>query len=155
MDRCPCCKKHCIKEDLHCEKGRMYFSNYQLTNNDDHLYMLLKSLMHPKKKHLILKLKSHKPVSMKKLEKKFNLSHDKCKQNIKLLEKEGKVYRKKEEGEVYIYLTEKGCKEKERLEQKENTSIFSCLDEIEKHELKRLLEKMSTFQKHNNESMSE
>lgn len=155
MDCCPCCKRHCLKEDLHCEKGRMYFSNHQSTNNDEQLYMLLKSLMYPKKKHLILKLKSHKKVSMKKLEKKFDLSHDECKQNIKLLEKEEKVYRKKEEGEIYIYLTEKGRKEKARLEQQENTSIFSCLDETEKQEFRRLLEKMSAFQKHNSKSVSQ
>lgn len=149
MSSCPCCKRHCLKTDLHCEKGKKYFSTQQLINHDENLYRLLKNLLNPKKNYIILKLKLHKPVSIKKLEKKFNLSYEECIKQIELLEKEEKVYLVKEEKEISVYLTEKGHKEKERLKHQEKVSIFSCLDEQEKQEFTRLLKKMIDFQNTN------
>ena len=78
------------------------------------------------------------------------------KRSIDNLEKKGLVERRAvSRCKNNIYLTEKGRKEKARLEQQENTSIFSCLDETEKQEFRRLLEKMSAFQKHNSKSVSQ
>ncbi|WP_124067760.1 winged helix-turn-helix transcriptional regulator [Clostridium sp. E02] len=166
---CPCCKRHCSLDDLHCSKGKVYAKSrkekegkgqqqkqmYEPSYNRILLsYKIGFDRLFGQKKHGINGKRNRMLVmgalfhgdqkTIKELKSDTGIVHEKLVECLKKLEKKEYVIKKKEsEGGHKYSLSKEGMKAAEALIKEGDKEMLSRLNEEERDHLEQLLKKIS------------
>lgn len=165
---CPCCKRHCLLDDLHCSKGKVYAKSIKEkeASNQQHkqvyepsysrillYYKIGFNRLFGQKKHGLSGKKNRVLVmgalfhadqkTLKKLEADTGIAREKLKECLKKLEKKDYIIKKKEpEGGLWYTLSEEGIKKTEDFIKEGEKEVLSRLNEEERDQLEQLMKKL-------------
>nr|WP_314458662.1 MarR family winged helix-turn-helix transcriptional regulator [uncultured Clostridium sp.] len=165
---CPCCKRHCPLEDLHCSKGKVYAKSIKSketaiqqqkeTYAPSYNRILLSYKIgfdrlfgkrehgHGGKKTRVLVMGALFQADQKtvmELEADISINSDKLMECLEKLDKKEYIIKKKDPEGVYRYsLSEKGLKAAEESIKDGDREVLSRLNEEERDQLERLLKKL-------------
>lgn len=165
---CPCCKRHCPLDDLHCSKGKVYAKSIKSKEAENQQQ---KETYAPSYNRILLYYKigfdrlfghkEHVPGGKKirvlvmgalfqadlktavELEADTGIHRDKLNECLEKLEKKEYMIKKKDTEGVHRYsLSEKGLKAAEESIKEGDREALSRLNEEEREQLERLLKKL-------------
>jgi len=164
---CPCCKRHCSLDDLHCSKGKVYakslkrkeeasqqqIENYEPSFNRILLYYKLgfhclfdhkkKGISSKKLKALVMgALFRADRKTVKELQLDTGTDREKLTECLEKLEKKGYIKATEQNGVYQYTLSDKGVKSIEAFISKGDKEVLSRLDKEERDQLELLLRKL-------------
>lgn len=163
---CPCCKRHCSIDDLHCSKGKVYAKSLkrkeevsqQQTEKDEssfnrilltykfgfHRLFVEKELSNKKLRVLIMgALFQTEGKTAAELESETGIRNEKLKECLEKLEKKEYVKKKTQPEGLHLYtLSDKGTKEVEKFITGGDKEVLTRLEKEERDQLERLLRKL-------------
>ena len=166
---CPCCKRHCSLDDLHCSKGRVYAKSRKekegQVKQQKQLYeppyssLLLSyklgfDILFGKKKHGIIDKRNRMLVmgallygdqkTIKELKVDTGIVLENLRKCLKKLEKKEYIIKKKESEGGHVYsLSGEGMKAAKEFIKEGDREVLSRLNEEERDHLGQLLKKLS------------